>query len=544
VAVRPEAMTLRRLKALLDVTRAVRGEEDLANVLSTIVRTVAEALEFETVVLNLYRRAFDDFCVTTVHGSDDARNALLGSTYDWTSWQQLLADEFRRDGAYLIPHGAFDWSLDEGNRYVPQFRPADDPEAWHPEDELFVPFEDSEGRILGIFSVGEPRNGKRPNPEEIEVLVALAEHAAIAIEAAQQAERTARHRAGLEQLLEVSSTLTAAESTEAILNRVCSGIQTALGFQKVSLHLRELGSGLLRSHAAAGWHAADPVVAEPLAYDAVQRLFDSEFEIAGCFLVPSAEARKRVDLNQVKYRSQNNGRGPYAWDHHWLAVPLYDRAGIVIGVIWADEPDDRLLPPADRLQALRVFANQATTALLAAKQFEQMRFLADHDPLTDLLNRRSFVRELESEVARARRYEHPLAVLVLDFDGLKTLNDTHGHAAGDAALQQVAVTLRHALRGGDNVFRIGGDEFAVLLPESTADDARAVAERISSELRRLPVADEWELSLSFGVSVHDGDDDPAALLRSADDAMYEMKRKRVALDVVEAADDADLDAVA
>jgi diguanylate cyclase (GGDEF)-like protein len=532
MAVRPEALTLRRLKALLDVTSVVRGEKDLDSVLSTIVRTVAEALEFRTVVLNLYRPAYDDFAVTTVYGSAEARNALLGSTYDWDSWQQLLVDRFRHGGAYLIKHGSFDWSMDKGDRYVPEIHAADDPDAWHPEDELFVPFEDSEGRIVGIFSVGEPHNGKRPTGEEIEVLVALAEHAAIAIEAAQQAERTARHRAGLEQLLEVSSTLTAAESTEAILQGVCSGIQAALGFQKVCLHLRDVDAGLLRSHAAAGWSHDEPVVAEPLSFDAMERLFDPEFEIAGCFLVPSEAARLRVETDQVKYRSQNNGRGPFAWNHHWLAVPLYDRGGAVIGVIWADEPEDRLLPSADRLQALRVFANQATTALLAAQQFEQMRFLADHDPLTDLLNRRSFVRELESEVARAQRYEHPLAVLVLDFDGLKALNDKHGHAAGDEALQHVAVTLRRVLRGGDHAFRIGGDEFAVLLPEATSVDANAVAERISEELSALPVADTWTLSMSFGVSMHDGRGDPAALLRSADDAMYEMKRTRDRLDAV------------
>ena len=536
-------MTLRRLKALLDVTRVVRGEEDLDSMLSTIVRTVAEALEFRTVVLNLYRPAFDDFCVTTVHGSKEARDALLGSTYVWESWQQLLVDQFRHDGAYLIPHGSFDWSADIGDRYVPQLSAPEDPDAWHPEDELFVPFEDSEGSIVGIFSVGEPLSNKRPNADEIEVLVALAEHAAIAIEAAQQAERTARHRASLEQLLEVSSTLTAAESTDAILRRVCNAIQAALGFQKVSLNLLEPSTGLLHSHAAAGWDAADSVFDEPSTFDAVKQLFDPEFEIAGCFLLPSDAARSRIGLTEVRYSSQNNGRGPHAWNHHWLAVPLYDRSGDVIGVIWADEPDDRLLPAADRLQALRVFANQATTALLAAQQFEQMRFLADHDPLTDLMNRRSFVRELETEVARAHRYDHPLALLVLDFDELKALNDKHGHAAGDEALRHVAVTLRRVKRSGDHAFRIGGDEFAVLLPESTAADARAVAERISQELRGLPAADDWKLSMSFGVSVHDGGDDPAALLRSADGAMYEMKRKREALGALEDAD-ADLDAVA
>jgi diguanylate cyclase (GGDEF)-like protein len=534
VSVRPETLTLRSLKALLEVTTVVRGERDVASVLSTIVRTVAEALEFRTVVLNLYRPAFDDFCVTTVHGSKEAQEALLGSTYDWDSWQLLLTERFCQGGAYLIPHGAFDWTLDVGNRYVPQIDAPDDPGAWHPEDELFVPFEDSDGRILGIFSVGEPSSGRRPTPEEIEVLVALAGHAAIAIEAAQQAARTARHRAGLEQLLDVSSTLTAAESIETMLESVCRGIQTALGFQKVALDLLDPRTGLLHLRAAAGWDPGDESMSEPLTFDVVRRLFDSQFEIAGCFLVPNDEARRRVDQSQIKYTSQNNGRGPHAWNHHWLAVPLYDRTGDEIGVIWADEPEDRLLPSADRLQALRVFANQATTALVQARQFEQVRFLADHDPLTNLLNRRSFVRELESEVARARRYAAPLALLVFDFDQLKALNDTHGHAAGDQALQDVATTLQRVLRGGDHAFRIGGDEFAVILPEATADDARAVALRIAADLHGLASTPEWKPSMSFGITVLGNDDDPPGLLRTADHAMYEMKRKRDALKVIEA----------
>jgi diguanylate cyclase (GGDEF)-like protein len=525
-----ESLTVRRLEALLEVTSVVRGEKDLASALATIVDTVAEALEFQTVVLNLYRAQFDDFCVTNVHGNAAAREALLGCTYEWSSWQPLLAEEFRRGGAYMITHGTFDWTEDTGSRYVPKVEPSDDPEAWHPEDELFVPLEDSEGRMLAIFSVGEPRSGRRPTQEELDVLVALAGHAAIAIETAQQAAGMARHRAGLEQLLEVSSTLTAAQSTDEILRTVCRGIHSALGFQKVSIELLETETGMLRSHAAAGWEADDPAVLRPLPFDPVRELFDPAFEVSGCYLLPSEEARKRIADAHVKYSSQNNGRGPHAWNHHWLIVPLYDREGEAFGVIWADDPEDRLLPSADRLQALRVFANQATTALLAAEQFEKMRFLADHDPLTNLLNRRSFVRQLDAEVARSRRYNRPLALLVFDLNELKSLNDTYGHAAGDAALQLVATTLMDGLRRGDHAFRIGGDEFAVLLTEASETDAYAAAARIARGLESAPTVWEWKLTTSFGVAVcEDAGCESSALMRVADDAMYAMKRGQAAV---------------
>jgi len=525
-----ESLTVRRLEALLEVTSVVRGEKDLASALATIVDTVAEALEFQTVVLNLYRPQFDDFCVTNVHGNAAAREALLGCTYEWSSWQPLLAEQYRRGGAYLITHGSFDWSEDTGSRYVPKVQVSDDPDAWHPEDELFVPLEDSEGRMLAIFSVGEPRSGRRPNEEELDVLVALAGHAAIAIETAQHAAGMARHRAGLEQLLEVSSTLTAALSTDEILRTVCRGIHSALGFQKVSIELVESETGMLRSRAAAGWEADDPAVLRPLPFDPVCELFDPAFEVSGCYLLPRDEARKRLDGGPIKYSSQSNGRGPHAWNHHSLIVPLYDREGTAFGVIWADDPEDRLLPSADKLQSLRVFANQATTALLAAEQFEKMRFLADHDPLTNLLNRRSFVRQLDAEVARSRRYSRPLALLVFDLNELKILNDTYGHAAGDEALQLVATTLTAGLRRGDHAFRIGGDEFAVLLTEATEADAYAAAARIARSLESAETAWEWKLTSSYGVAVcEDAGCESSGLMRVADDAMYAMKRGQAAV---------------
>jgi diguanylate cyclase (GGDEF)-like protein len=521
------------VQALLEVTSVVRGERDLKSALATIVTTVAEALEFKTVVLNLYRPEFDDFCVTDVYGSTAARDALLGSTYEWSGWRQLLSDEFRRGGAYLIPHGSFDWSEDEGTRYVPPIEPSADPDAWHPEDELFVPLEDSEARMLAIFSVGEPRSGRRPNADELEVLCALAAHAAIAIETAQQTARTKRHRASLEQLLEVSSTLTAAQSTQSILETVCRGIHTALGFQKVSIELVDLETGLLRSRASSGWEPDDPAVLRAVPFDPMRALFDPAFEVSGCYLVPGEAARERIAADHIKYSSQSNGRGPHAWNHHWLLVPLHDRNGEEMGFIWADDPEDRLVPSAERLQALRVFANQATTALYAAEQFEQMRFLADHDPLTNLLNRRSFVQRLDAEVARSRRYTRPLALVIFDLDELKTVNDTEGHAAGDEALERVALALRATIRSGDNAFRIGGDEFAVILPEAGEQDARAAAQRI---------ADELELAVSFGVAVCAGDCEAGPLLREADDAMYRMKRRRRAQEL-RASEGDDLSAV-
>ena len=149
-------------------------------------------------------------------------------------------------------------------------------------------------------------------------------------------------------------------------------------------------------------------------------------------------------------------------------------------MIWVDDPQDRLIPGRDVLQALRVFANQAAAAIDAANDFEEVRYLAEHDSLTRLFNRRSFTRRLGDEAARSGRYHRPFALVLCDLDGFKQLNDRHGHEAGDAALALFGSLLDGAIRRSDLAFRIGGDEFALLLPETNEANVRSVVERISS----------------------------------------------------------------
>jgi diguanylate cyclase (GGDEF)-like protein len=196
-----------------------------------------------------------------------------------------------------------------------------------------------------------------------------------------------------------------------------------------------------------------------------------------------------------------------------------------MGVIWADDPLDRMLPSARKLQALRVFANQATTALDAAAQYEEMEFLADHDPLTRLFNRRAFDARLDAETARAVRYGHPLSLVLCDLNGFKRLNDDHGHAAGDAALERVGATLQATVRTVDSAFRIGGDEFALLLPQTDRAEAQVLIERICEALE-LDLGTS-RVNATFGLAMHPDDaTDPHRLMRAADAAMYAAKPAR------------------
>jgi diguanylate cyclase (GGDEF)-like protein/PAS domain S-box-containing protein len=162
------------------------------------------------------------------------------------------------------------------------------------------------------------------------------------------------------------------------------------------------------------------------------------------------------------------------------------------------------------------------------KAFEQqLRHLAFHDPLSQLPNRALFLDRLEQALARARRHGRPVAVLFLDLDNFKVINDSLGHQAGDALLIETAQRLQGCLRAGDTVARLGGDEFTILLEEvADQDEAIAVAERIAEVLRApIQVAErEVFVSASIGLALSSAcGDQPDTLLRNADIALYQAK---------------------
>ena len=519
------------LQGLLAVSRAVRSGADVGSVLDTIARAVSETMGFQTVVLNVYRPEWDDFYVETVYGSALVRKALLGQIYDWDSWKPLLHPRFLRAGAYFIPNDAFDWSQHGGARFVPAGEPLDDtPEAWHPNDELFVPLERSDGEILGVMSFGEPLSGLRPTDDQLALAVTLASHAALALEMAQERERLERHQTGLEQLLRVSSQLPQTMTTESILTSVCEAVQEALGFDKVLIELRdEETSDLLRPAASAGWDEGEAAKTATLELGLISRLFDPRFEIAGCYLVPRREAEKRVGKSQVIYESVRNGRGPAAWNHHWLVVPLYDTDGTVLGVLWADEPQSRLLPTENVLQALRIFANHAMEALAVATTLAETRFLADHDPLTRLLNRRALMHALQEAGERAE--DRNLALVFLDVDNFKQINDRHGHVIGDHVLEKFGSLLNEHVRTEDRAFRVGGDEFALLLRQAGEQDAREVVGRLIDAMESNIDPLVRTLNASFGIATSSCREEPEELLRIADEAMYQAKRSGTKIEV-------------
>ena len=630
---------------------ATAAPEDL---IDAAAGAIAEALGYRTVVFNLYRPEFDDLHVTTVHGSDDARRSLLGRIRTVESWTALLDERHAFGGAYLVRHDAHDWAGHDS--YVPDAPvPDGDETAWHPEDALFVPLRSSTGALLGTLSVDEPVSGMLPDEHAVEVLVSFASQVSAALERAHAVEDVARRGREMEELLLVSGELSRQRSADGVLAAVSEGIRQALGFEKVAAYLHVDGDELVL-RAAPGWRPQDGVP-PVLSAAALAPLFAPELLSEGCSLLSAAVAEALTPAAMhTLYESESNGRGPHAWDHHWLVVPLRDAAGELLGAIWADEPRDRLLPDTARLRALRLFADQASgaveatrrsDALLASERLHrsvisaldegvivlaadgravacndsaaqilglaagavigrlppwvpavrvdgttveegtspigaatleseplrdrlvrivrpdgeerwtsvngqplddggfvlsfsdetdrlaherQIAHMAFHDALTGLANRAQFEEHLALTLARARREHQTAAVLYIDLDDFKAVNDSLDHAAGDEVLRQVAMRLGGQIRGGDLLARQGGDEFLLLLP-GLGSDADVAAEAVSRNLlAQLEAPFEvgsavFEVGASVGVAVYPRDGEyPPEVLRHADAALHQAKR--------------------
>lgn len=171
------------------------------------------------------------------------------------------------------------------------------------------------------------------------------------------------------------------------------------------------------------------------------------------------------------------------------------------------------------------FVGQAADVTEHHLREQRLRHLADHDPLTGLVNRRGFGRELRRHISRLARYGAKGALLMVDLDNFKSYNDAHGHAGGDALLQAVANSLSARLRAGDVLGRIGGDEFSVLLPEVTADEAEVVAGALVQAVRELDENGSPKVTASVGIFCF-GQDEALSehhAMVGADLAMYAAK---------------------
>jgi diguanylate cyclase (GGDEF)-like protein len=203
-------------------------------------------------------------------------------------------------------------------------------------------------------------------------------------------------------------------------------------------------------------------------------------------------------------------------------IPLMGRELRPIGTLslfWRSEQE----PSQEAIEQAESIAESAVPAIENARRYSEARKLAETDALTGLYNQRYFHETLRREVMRAHRYQRNLALIVFDLDDFKTVNDQIGHLAGDRVLAQAADRLREAVRSVDIACRIGGDEFAVILPESSSGDADQLYRRVQNAMRGTALGDQERLRMSAGIAELAHGDTAASLFERADAALYRAK---------------------
>jgi diguanylate cyclase (GGDEF)-like protein/PAS domain S-box-containing protein len=318
------------LAGFVRLSRLAGEHRALAELLQTAAAEVAETLGFKTVCVNLHHPHTGVLDVVAIHGGASVRAALEGTSSRWEDWKPLLDPRFDHMGAYLVPDGTVDWTSQIQASYVPELEMTDADDAWRPEDALFVPLRRRDGELIGVVSVDEPVNGRRPSNDELSALAAMAAHVGYAIESSLVAAAADARRLALERLLEVSSRATVQLDPEPALAALCAAAAETLAFAHVELAVPRAGRLVCLACSSPGEGRLEAVPEGALHGDGAP---------AGA-------------LGRASERA--------------LTVALADPAGAAVGVLLADEPGDTPLSATEREQLLRTFAGQAQALLLSA----------------------------------------------------------------------------------------------------------------------------------------------------------------------------------
>jgi diguanylate cyclase (GGDEF)-like protein len=372
--------------------------------------------------------------------------------------------------------------------------------------------------------------------ETIASLRSVSEHIALVLQdrsvRAQVEELSQRNRQRAEtlnQILEVSNDLKRHRTLDDLFQSIASAVAKSLGYQRVVLSTYERERNVFVPKAHSGgekeWNA---LRSREIPAEEITRWWTERHRVSKSFHV-----RERREGEPALARAQARrvlAAGEEAWRAEELIwIPLYSEDRL-LGCLQVDDPRDGRSPGVETIRALEIFANQAVVAIENARSYAEAREQSIRDSLTGAYNHRHFQEVLQRELGRAERVGRPLAVLMLDIDDFKSINDRFGHPVGDAILQGIVAEIRSEVRGDmDLLARYGGDEFALVLPETPMSEAVLVAERvrrrIDERLFRMPDSrDVLRVTVSIGLASYPDDStEKRSLVGKADAALYRAK---------------------
>ncbi|MEN9938966.1 MAG: hypothetical protein RLZZ387_5545 [Chloroflexota bacterium] len=487
----------RSLDALLQISLASVTTRDPDH-------TARAALDAVAVILGTERALL--FWTSEVSGTLTLRAARAGGAdIPEPAYSVALVERVRVEGRPLVLDAASDVRVLD----------AEGVKSPGPHGALAAPLYVAE-RLAGVVYV-EGRGGSAVFTEEdVAILQAIANHVAVAIETARMAllevhvaaEREQRRLA--ETLAAVTAALTTTLDLDEVLDRLLENLALVVPYDSAAVLLRE--NNHFRVVAARGH--SDAVAVRRLILPAGDALLG---EVIATHR-PTVLADVRTDPRYIGY-------GGTDYTRSWMGLPLL--AGEeVFGFLTLDSGKVGAYGEQESAIAF-TFAGQAAIAIRNARLFGEVRRLAATDALTEVHNRHQFFVLAEQEWDAAQALSRPAAAIMVDIDHFKRVNDTYGHAAGDSVLRTVAQRCQAAVRDSDVLGRYGGEEFAVLLPNTGAEAALLVAERLRARIADTPITlDGGEIPVTVSVGVanaHAATRSLAALLDRADAALYAAK---------------------
>lgn len=378
------------------------------------------------------------------------------------------------------------------------------------QSELCVPMKVGD-RVIGVINAESRRRVAFKQSDE-RLMMTFAGQLATAIEKIRLVEAEHRWVEALEALRTTMTNISAELESEKLLQTIVERAVDLVGATGGHLGLRQANDDEI-----------EIVVSHNMGRESVGKRFTLGEGVIG------QVAKTCVPLIVPDYQTWEGRSNEFAASpsHGVLAAPLLAGRHLV-GVISISDVDPTRRFTGSDLRLLNMFAQQAAIAVENARLFREIQHLAITDPLTGLFNRRYFFDLAQREIDRAGRYGRQLAVLMVDLDHFKEVNDLYGHAAGDEVLRKVGNRLAEALRKTDILGRYGGEEFAVVLPETARAGAKLVAEKLRECIHDRSIATPHALitmTASVGIGFHDercaGLDE---LMDRADRALYEAKR--------------------
>ena len=351
--------------------------------------------------------------------------------------------------------------------------------------------------------------------DDLRLLMILADHAATAVETARLLTRSQDLTRELRRLLDMSGELSGSLDPVAVADLMAGHLVRAMGVDECAISYWDRASGCVES---LGFYPPNRTAMEPFfavsGFPETLRVLDRQETV-----IIDAEDPK-ADPTEVKLLVADGNRA--------LAMLPLVAKGQSIGLVELFSKS-AVTWDTQRLELARTMANEAAIALENARLYEDARKLADRDPLTGFYNHRFLHERMGEEVVRSQRARRPLSVLMLDLDDFKLVNDTFGHLFGDRVLTWAAEVIRSTLRASDIPARYGGDEFALILPETDGDEARHAADRILEAFRERPFVGEQRgpvpIAASIGVATFPADGRTGTeLIAAADAALYQVKR--------------------